>query len=333
MDAFRELGFDVDAIDMDEMVRSNGWLERQLTGKSLRTPKVYAFNRLLLEKARAGNYDIVWIERGLYVFPRVLEALKPLWGTILVYHNTDDPNANLSSFHRLMWRFLKRSLSLYDVHVTSNIHNVREMRELGFPHVHHMELCANEAIEFRGTLSAEERAARGASVGFIGHWEPRTERMLSRVAEAGVPLKIYGGGWDRAAANGVLVPAIQRRLVWGEEYAKTIASFDINLGIVSEWNRNHTASRTFQMPALGGFMIHQRNELVTRYFREDQEMVFFDSDDELVEKCRHYVEHPDERKRIAEAGRRRCVDSGYFELDRVKELLPLLEERLRARHP
>jgi spore maturation protein CgeB len=121
--------------------------------------------------------------------------------------------------------------------------------------------------------------------------------------------------------------------VWGEEYAKTIASFDINLGIVSEWNRNHTASRTFQMPALGGFMIHQRNELVTRYFREDQEMVFFDSDDELVEKCRHYVEHPDERKRIAEAGRRRCVDSGYFELDRVKELLPLLEERLRARHP
>jgi hypothetical protein len=34
---------------------------------------------------------------------------------------------------------------------------------------------------------------------------------------------------------------------------------------------------------------------------------------------------------VAEAGRRRCIESGYFEPDRVREILPALDEALRAR--
>jgi hypothetical protein len=102
------------------------------------------------------------------------------------------------------------------------------------------------------------------------------------------------------------VPARDRRRIRARD-----RSFDVNLGIVSKWNRNHTASRTFQIPALGAFLLHERNELVTRYFAEGVEAEFFDSDDELLEKCRHYLAHPDERARIAAAGRQRCIDSGY----------------------
>jgi hypothetical protein len=156
-----------------------------------------------------------------------------------------------------------------------------------------------------------------------------TERLLARVARAGIPVKIYGGSWEDAEANGPLRDAIQHRLVWGDDYARAICSFDVNVGIVSKWNRNHTASRTFQIPALGAFLLHERNEVVTRYFREGVEAEFFGSAEELVEKCRHYLAHPDERRRIAEAGRRRCRESGYFEVDRVREVLPLLERLVR----
>ena len=103
------------------------------------------------------------------------------------------------------------------------------------------------------------------------------------------------------------------------------------IGIVSKWNRNHTASRTFQIPALGAFLLHERNELVSQYFREGVEAEFFDSDDELLEKCRHYLAHPEERRRIAEAGRRRVIESGYSEPDRVRELLPAIDAALRAK--
>jgi hypothetical protein len=172
----------------------------------------------------------------------------------------------------------------------------------------------------------------GGPVGFIGHWEPVTERQILHLVRHDVPVKVYGGGWDDAEDAGALTQAVQHRFVVGDEYARAIVSFDVNLGIVSKWNRNHTASRTFQVPALGAFLLHERNEVVTRYFKEGVEAEFFESDDELLEKCRHYLARPDERRRIAEAGRRRCIESGYSEPDRVREILPALEEAVRAQH-
>lgn len=56
----------------------------------------------------------------------------------------------------------------------------------------------------------------------------------------------------------------QHRTIWAEEYARAVRIFDIDLGVVSKINRNRTATRTFQVPALGGFRLRERNELVAR---------------------------------------------------------------------
>lgn len=328
-DAFARLGCALETIDLTPYLRRGRRLLDSLTHWTLLTPPVFALNRAIRDAARRAPVDLVWIEKGVHVFPRTLRALRRQ-GLTLVYHNTDDWKAQ-TPLQGLHWRFLLRALPLYDVHITSNLHNVREFQAEGFPRVLHMELAANEAIRCDEPPDPAQRARLGAAAGFIGHWEPDTERSILALVDAGVPVKVYGGGWKRASALGRLKDVVQNRLVWGEEYARAILAFDVNLGIVSKWNRNHTASRTFQIPALGGFLLHERNEVVTRYFREGVEAEFFSSDRELVEKCRHYLAHPEERRRVAEAGRRRCRESGYFEEDRVREILPHLEEAVRAR--
>jgi len=326
-DAFERLGCPVTSIDVEQYLHTGRRRLDSLGHWTLLTPPVFGLNRAILEAARSAGPDVAWIEKGIYVFPRTLRALRRLGRMALVYHNTDDWRAE-TPLHRLRWRFLLRGLPLYDLHVTSNLHNVREFREAGFARVLHMELAANETIRCPEPVPAGERAGIGAPAGFIGHWEPGTERSILALVEAGIPVKVYGAGWQRAAARQGLEGVVQNRCVWGEDYARAILSFDVNVAIVSKWNRNHTASRTFQIPALGGFLLHERNEVVTRYFREGVEAEFFSSDGELVEKCRHYLAHPEERRRVAEAGRRRCRDSGYFEEDRVREILPHLEQAL-----
>ena len=194
LDAFRSLGHSVEAIDMSDALSSDYAYIQRLNHWSLLTPQVFAFNRTLLDTARRRDLQVIWIEKGTFVFPRIAKALKALPGAILVYHNTDDWKAKTSTFHHLHWRFLLRTLDLYDAHITSNLHNVSEFRERGLPHVHHMELCANEAIVHPGELSQAERAEYGGAIGFIGHHELTTERSLARIVEAGMPLKIYGGG-------------------------------------------------------------------------------------------------------------------------------------------
>lgn len=328
-DAFRELGHEVEAIDIRPFLEAESRLVSRLNHWSLVTPGVFRLNRALLESVERFRPDVAWIEKGTYVFPRTLRRLDGDPSLLLVYHNTDDWKAK-TRFQRLHWRFLLKSLPLYDVHVTSNLHNVEEFRAEGFPHVHHMELAANPAVPDPGPLSEEERRVLGGPIGFIGHREANTERALGHLVRAGLPLRIYGG-WERSSSAPELRDSVEGRYVWGAEYGRAICSFDVNIGIVSEVNRNHTASRTFQIPALGGFLLHERNDLIVKYFREGEEAAFFDSDDDLVEKCRYYLDHPDERRRIAEAGRRRCISSGYFEIDRVREIVPVMEEHLGRR--
>ncbi len=329
--AFRELGIATEGLDIRQYVERGGRWARRATHYSLLTPGVFALNRAVLEAADRFRPNVLWLEKAVYLFPRTFRRLRRQAALSVVYHNTDDWRVTQHWRQALHWRYLQRVLPEHDLFATSNLHNVREFRERGFAPVRHMELAANPAVRKPGPIPESERRALGAPVGFIGHFEPATERSLAHLAAAGIDLKIYGGQWERADPQGPLRRAIQQRLVWGDEYARAICCFEINLGIVSKWNRNHTASRTFQIPALGAFLLHERNELVTKYFREAEEAEFFGSDDELVEKCRHYLEHPEERRRIAEAGRRRCLESGYFEIDRVRELLPALLEVVAAR--
>jgi hypothetical protein len=330
-DALVDLGFPVESIDPMRFIRSRSRVISALAYRSLLTPGVFAFNRAVEEGVARFRPDVLWLEKPTYLFPRTHRRLRRDPRLAFVYHNTDDWRLDVSLVHRLHWRFLRRMIRDYDLHITSNLWNVEEFRQAGFPRVVHMELAANPAVRDPGDVAEPERSALGGPVGFIGHYEPVTERRLLHLVRHDVPVKIYGGGWDHARDAAALAGATQHRLVYGDEYARAIVSFDVNLGIVSKWNRNHTASRTFQIPALGAFLLHERNELVTRYFQEGVEAEFFDSDDELLEKCRHYLAHPDERRRIAAAGRRRCIESGYFEPDRVREILPALEGALRAK--
>jgi hypothetical protein len=327
-DSFLKLGFPVETVDQREFLGGAGPLLTKLNHWTLLTPGVFALNRRILEQARRFAPDLIWIEKGVYVFPRTLRALRAPRTALLVYHNTDDWRGRVR-LRRIHWRFLLRAIPLYDVHITSNLHNVREFEQAGFPRVHHMELAAHPGIRDPGPIPEEWRRRMGAPVGFIGHWEPATERLMLHLLRNGVGLRIYGHNWEQAREREALRGACAFTTVWGEDFARTVLSFDINLGIISKENRSHTATRTFQVPALGAFLLHERNELVTRYFAEGVEAEFFGSAEELLRKCRHYLDHPEERQRIAVAGQRRCLESGYGELDRVREIVPRLEEALR----
>src|SRR6266542_6306175 len=91
----------------------------------------------------------------------------------------------------------------------------------------------------------------------------------------------------------------------------TLAAARVSLCFLSKINRNECCGRTFEIPAIGGFLLAERTPEQTSYFAPEKEAVFFDSEQELVEKARHFVGHDFEREAIARAGHDRCRRSPY----------------------
>ena len=167
-----------------------------------------------------------------------------------------------------------------------------------------------------------------SDVSFVGNYSPRKHRILQQVVSL-VPeinLKIWGDGWSR-------VPELARFLQgWaprGDQYARIAAHSPINLAImgVTEAAPDETTTRTYEIPACGGFMLHERTSELLDFYDEGTEVACFGSAEELAEKVQYYLAHPAEREAIARAGHARCVPAYSYD-NRMREILRYCESGL-----
>jgi spore maturation protein CgeB len=111
--------------------------------------------------------------------------------------------------------------------------------------------------------------------------------------------------------------------LFGMSYAKAIQAARINVAIMSWSNRrevDETTTRTYEIPACGGFMLHERTPELLEVYEEGKEVAGFGSPGELAEKIHYYLAHPAERDAIARAGHARCVPAYSYD-NRVREIL------------
>ena len=154
------------------------------------------------------------------------------------------------------------------------------------------------------------------------------------LARAGVPVSIRGTGWNRLRERHADL-AVREEYVDGLGYVETINATRINLGFLRKDARDVQTTRSVEIPACGGFLLAERTEGHRRLFVEGKEAEFFGSFEELLAKCRYYLEHEKERVWIAAAGRRRCVEGSCDNAARLRGVLEYIERKHCAgrKHP
>jgi spore maturation protein CgeB len=108
------------------------------------------------------------------------------------------------------------------------------------------------------------------------------------------------------------------------DYVKAIQCSRISLVFFSGLNNDSYTRRVFEIPAVGTFMLCQRTDDMETLFQPGLEAEYFSSSDELVKKARYYLDHEDERARIAAAGAARVREAGHDVFSRMRELADLL---------
>ena len=289
--------------------------------RRLLTPYIRAeYNRALVRMAHNTRPDLFFVFKGEHVTPQTMEAIKAL-GTIAIQFYPD------VSF-RTHGPNLPQTLPLYDWVFTTKSFGLADMgKQLGIHKASFLPHGFDPETHTPSLLTPFDRRQYEADVSFIGNWSLKKERVLEYVMKSAsdAKLKIWGPKpWQVAQKN--LLSCFENYPVLGLEYAKSIQVSKINIAILSEARTGASSgdlitARTFEIPAAGGFMLHERTDEAMAYFEDGKECAFYSDPDDLVAKIRYYLAHEDERKAVAKAGRARCLSSGYSVDDRVKTML------------
>jgi spore maturation protein CgeB len=218
-----------------------------------------------------------------------------------------------------LWFF--KGLKFYHVFFTTKSFGVRELEELGAARAIFIGNAYDPKTHRPMAVSPEVRRDFGGPVGFIGAYEYERADSLFFLAQHGVPVRVWGPNWKEKCKYSHLNLKIEGKPLWGEDYARGICSFAINLGFLRKICRDLQTQRSVEVPACGAFMLAERTSEHLDLFEEGKEAEFFETNKELLEKVRYYLSHEQERQRIAQAGRERCIRSGYSNHERLKEML------------
>jgi hypothetical protein len=308
---FRRLGHSVHIIDESNFV-SQAWhsTAARVIRKLFRPILV---RELYLEARRAAH---TFKPQGVFVFKG--NSVHP--NVIRFYRQAGVPTVNFYpdvSF-QVHGKYIPKALPLYDHVFTTKSWGIADMHnQLGLKSVSYLEHGFDPDVHRPLPLSDEDKQAYGCDVVFIGTWSPRKEELIGflRKKMPQVVVKIWGSQWDKSRTPG-LCPCVMGTEVIGDDYVRALLGGSIALGLLSEKRKGAssgdlTTSRTFNIPACGAFMLHERTQEVLRYFIEGEEAAFFASPDELVRQVTHYLSHPPERENVARAGRERSLVAGY----------------------
>ncbi len=137
---------------------------------------------------------------------------------------------------------------------------------------------------------------------------------------------VMGHRWAEMVV-GTLLEGCARPFAAGEFYAREAGRSRINIALhmgstgPRGW-QDGVSTRTFEIPASRGFMLHIDNPEVRGLFEVPGEIDTFTTPEQLIEKIGHYLDRPEQRREMVERAYRRTVpaystDSRAAELDRV----------------
>lgn len=314
--ALINLGHQVINLDQADFFDAGPWLLRKAQVHLLIGPQIIQYNREIKRLANTAKPDLIYIDQGAYLWPSTVVALRSTRARVVHY------TSEWFEFRRYWYRHFVKSVGLYDAHVLTFPPSRPWLEKRGARRVVMTEFGYDPHLHRPVDLSEAEKSKFESDIVFIGHWEPTTERLISTLRKGGIVTRVFGPGWKRART---LSDRQEIRPVYGDDYVKALAGARLCLGALSKWNHNtYSNSRTFEIPAVGGFLLTERTEEHLTYFEEGKEAEFYSSPEELLEKARYYLGHKELRLEVARRGHRRCLTSGYSHQDRMRQVLETL---------
>lgn len=163
---------------------------------------------------------------------------------------------------------------------------------------------------------------------FVGHCQPHYAARLKAATRVVEHLRVWGHGWTKyAKSNAWAQPYVYSDGVWGVDYLRVLSHTKIALGLIGKHIPETTTTRTFEIPAMGTFLLAERTDDHLALFEEGKEAEFFGDDEEMQDKIKYYLANDQARMGIAAGGRERCLRSGYASFEQLAGIIAKVDQQ------
>jgi len=279
---------------------------------------ILAINKQLIAKAKSIRPDLVLIINGEIIQPESIKEIKASANCFIANWWVDSPfeyAEYLPNSRRIL-----STLSLYDCVFIYDSYYLSLLREIGIKKVYHLPNAFEPRIFRKLELSKEEKEYFGSKIGFLGVVYPERIMILEKIIGEGV--KIWGAGWEKLAANKEWADVIKGS-VEPSDAAKIYNASEI---IINHHHRqcvNASNQKTYEIAGCGGFqLVHKKSE-IGQYFRSGEEMIYYESVDDIKKLIQYYLNRPSERKAIADRANKKALaeHTYYHRMSYLKKIL------------
>jgi spore maturation protein CgeB len=245
--------------------------------------------------------DLIWVNQGEFLGPRLLQRLRAL-GVPIVNYTNDDP---FGHHNGRRFRLYLKALRYYDLLAVVREPNVLEATDHGARRVVRVFMSADEVAHGPCEVTSEDHRRYASDVAFVGTWMPERGPFVAELIRLGVPLSIWGNRWQKAREWSIIQPHWRGRGVYDERYSQIIQSAKVAIGLLSKDNRDLHTARTMEIPALGTVLCAERTSEHMHLYDDGVEAMFWDTPAECAAACRRLLADDLYRQTLARRGRER----------------------------
>jgi spore maturation protein CgeB len=259
-------------------------------------------NENLKKVVAKEHFDFLFAMKGTDVHASTLKAIKTSNpGLKLICFNPDDPFNRASSNDDIV-----STIPLYDFYcIWTRLLN-DQLKKAGAKEIIYLPFGIDSEIIYPVNADNE------FDISFIGNGDTERHQLIKslndEVVKRGLDYKIhiFGSNWPNLGSQTVIHDQQN-----GLDLLKTIASSKINLNLLRKQNKNSINMRTFEIPAANGFMLHEISKEAETFFDADKEVVYFNSTEDLVDKCERYLKEEVLREDIKRNSQKKMKSNDY----------------------
>ena len=299
-DALERKGYEIEFIGLSAVFNELSYVEDF-------NEKVAAVNLKVMNIVNNINPDIILLWKGEYLTSETLHSWKKK-GIKIVFYSWDDPFYITQEEYS---KNIRKQVSYIDYVFTCCEGVIPLYKSLGFKNVSLMWPGFDPSVH-HPISEVSDRYKSDISFVATNTYDPRFSPMtkfprIDMVKKLlDFDIKLWGQGEDAYGWLGQygdpgLKPYYQGYIPFNES-RYVFSGSKINLSSHVMWGNKYFNERTFQILGCQGLLFMDRVPGAETVFQENKHVVFYDSLENLYNKCKYYLGNPEEGKEIANSG-------------------------------